>query len=167
MPAYTWPLHGPKWGGRHFRWGLWNTGIIFRLSSLQLLLTMFSRNGWIKFGQKTFPISPIDWTLLTQPPSFVTHYSLNNYLKTILCCPTIAFQLKRWKDGDSKSYIAPLHRSITTYSVKFNAFFSILRRDSNWALNHTCVPQYVWRRTCLFLSWTISKFRRACVAAMK
>ncbi len=49
--------------GRHFRWGLWNTGISFRLPSLQVLLSMFSRKGWRKFGQKSFPISPIDWTL--------------------------------------------------------------------------------------------------------
>ncbi len=31
-----------------------------RLPSLQLLLSMFSRNGWRKFGLKPFPISPID-----------------------------------------------------------------------------------------------------------
>ncbi len=53
--------------GRYFRWGLWNTGISSRLPSLQLLLSMFSRNRWRKFRQKSFSISPIDWTL-TQPP---------------------------------------------------------------------------------------------------
>ncbi len=54
--------------GWHFRWGLWNTGISSRLPPLQLLLSMFLRNGWRKFGQKSFPIFPIDWTL-THPPS--------------------------------------------------------------------------------------------------
>ncbi len=44
--------------------GLWNTGISSRLPSFQLLQSMFSRNSWRMFGQKSFPISPIDWTLI-------------------------------------------------------------------------------------------------------
>ncbi len=43
-------------------WRLWNTGISSRLPSSQLLLSVFSRKGWRKFGQKSFPISSIDWT---------------------------------------------------------------------------------------------------------
>ncbi len=35
-----------------------NTAISSRLPSLQLLLSMFSRNGGRKVGQKSFPISP-------------------------------------------------------------------------------------------------------------
>ncbi len=47
------------WNVTHRRsWGLWNTGISSRLPSLQLFLSMFSRNGWRKFGQKPFHISP-------------------------------------------------------------------------------------------------------------
>ncbi len=38
-----------------------------RLPSLQLLLLMFSRNGWRKLGQKSFPISPIDCGSHRQP----------------------------------------------------------------------------------------------------
>ncbi len=51
--------------GRHSRWGLWNTGISPRLPLLQLLLSMFSRRDWRKSGQKSFPISPIDWNLIS------------------------------------------------------------------------------------------------------
>ncbi len=57
-----------KGESRQFRWGLWNTGKSSRLLSLQLLLSMFSRNGWRKFKQKSFPISPIDWTLISPFP---------------------------------------------------------------------------------------------------
>ncbi len=55
--------------GRHFRWGLWNTGISFRLPSLRLLLSMFSWKCWRKFGQKSFHISSMDWTLISSFPS--------------------------------------------------------------------------------------------------
>ncbi len=41
--------------GRHSRWGLWNTGISSRLPSLQLHLSMLSRKGWKKCGQKPNP----------------------------------------------------------------------------------------------------------------
>ncbi len=37
-------------------------------TSLQLLLSIFSRNGWRQFGQKSFPTSPVDWTLTFFPP---------------------------------------------------------------------------------------------------
>ncbi len=53
--------------GGHFHWGLWNTGIRSRFPSLQQLLPIFSWRSWRKFWQKSFPISPIDWTLI---PSF-------------------------------------------------------------------------------------------------
>ncbi len=46
--------------------GLWNTELSSRLPSLQLLQPMFSRKGWRKFRQKSFPISPIDWAIPTQ-----------------------------------------------------------------------------------------------------
>ncbi len=51
--------------GLPFRWAFWNTGIGIRLKLLQLPLSVFSRKGWRKFGQKSFPISPIDWTLIS------------------------------------------------------------------------------------------------------
>ncbi len=45
-----------------------------RLPLLRLLLSKFSRKGWMKFGQKSLPISKIAWTLI---------------LSTIsVCCPT-------------------------------------------------------------------------------
>ncbi len=76
--------------GQHFRWGLWNTGISSRLPSLQLLLSMFSRKGLRKFGQKSFPMSPIDWTLISpfpySPPSHThtTHLRLSSQYVTQL-----------------------------------------------------------------------------------
>ncbi len=54
--------------GQLFRWGLWNIGISSRLPSLQLLLSMFSRRGLRKFGQKSFSIFPIDWNLISSIP---------------------------------------------------------------------------------------------------
>ncbi len=70
----TWPKRAPpryskvrataEGKGWHCRWGLRNTGLGSRLPSLQLLLSMLSRKGWRKFGQKSFPISSIDWTLI-------------------------------------------------------------------------------------------------------
>ncbi len=56
--------------GRHFRWALWNTGISSRAPSLQLLLPMLSRNVWRKFWQKSFPISSIDWILVSSFPYY-------------------------------------------------------------------------------------------------
>ncbi len=53
--------------GLAFSVGLWKTEISSRLPSLQFLLSMFSRKGWKMFGQKSFPISPIDWTLIYPP----------------------------------------------------------------------------------------------------
>ncbi len=53
----------------HLRGSLWKTKISSRLPSHQLFLSMFSRIGWKTFGQKSFPISPIDWTLIPLPPT--------------------------------------------------------------------------------------------------
>ncbi len=47
------------------RRGLWNIEISSRIPSFQHLLTTLSRKGWRKFGQKFFPIFPIDWNLIT------------------------------------------------------------------------------------------------------
>ncbi len=51
------------------RWGLWNTKISYHLPSLQLLLSIFLRTGWIKFGRKFFPISPLTEHSFPQPTS--------------------------------------------------------------------------------------------------
>ncbi len=40
-----------------------------RHPSLQLLMSIFPRKGWRKLGQKSFPISPINWTFIS-PISF-------------------------------------------------------------------------------------------------
>ncbi len=72
---------------RDFRWGLWSIGISCQLPSLQLLLSMFSRNGWRKFGQKSFSISPIDWTLI--PPFPQAHHPLTVIIT--ICYPTPGF----------------------------------------------------------------------------
>ncbi len=47
--------------GQLFRWGLWNIGISYRLPSLQLLLSAFSRRGWRKCGHLPRLINPIFW----------------------------------------------------------------------------------------------------------
>ncbi len=63
-----WLIKLPKiWRGHWdcISWGLWNIGISSRLPSLQPLLSKISRRGWRKFGQKSFPIFPIDWNLIS------------------------------------------------------------------------------------------------------
>ncbi len=81
------PFKVPQ-GMRHFRWGLWNTGISSRLSS-------FSRKGWRKFGQKSFPISPTDWTRICPFPFYCHHptLSLAHHPLTVIisiCYPTLS-----------------------------------------------------------------------------
>ncbi len=61
LPWITWSqIQDPR-----VRWGLWNTGMSYQHPSLRLLLSIFSRNCWRKFGQKSFPIAPSDWTLIS------------------------------------------------------------------------------------------------------
>ncbi len=55
--------------GWPFWWAMWNTGISPRLPSLRLFLSIFSRKGWRKFGQKSFPILPTDWRLNLPMPN--------------------------------------------------------------------------------------------------
>ncbi len=64
--------------GRHYRWGLGNIGISSRLPSSQLLLSMVLRKGWRKFGQKSYPISPIDWTLISPGINYLLQYWKNH-----------------------------------------------------------------------------------------
>ncbi len=65
------------------------TGISCRLPSLHLILSMFSRNVWRTFGQKSFPISPINWTLTSPfpyPPITPAHHPLT--VISSICYPT-------------------------------------------------------------------------------
>ncbi len=120
--------------GRHFRWGLWNTGISSRLPSLQYLLSIFSRRGWRKFGQKPFPISPTDWALISPFP----------YPPHPTCTPPIdsffgaAFELGRHEWSALRRLITNSRSSAFTGSFFLNCFLKETsqedRRIKNWTM---------------------------------
>ncbi len=100
------PLGTPKWEPPpKERVGIFGEGceiISSQLPLLYLLLWMFSRHGWRKFGQKSFPISPIGWTLTptplptcTQPINSYHLYTLPNPLLYIcgFFRPVVAYLL--------------------------------------------------------------------------
>ncbi len=88
--------------GRHFRWGLWNTEISSRLPSLQVLLSIFSRKGWRKSGQKSSTSPP----LTEQSPPPPSHYPT--------CTPPIhSYHL--YMSPNSLFYICSFFRPVVAY----------------------------------------------------
>ncbi len=75
---------------RHFRWGLLNTEISFRLPSLRLLLSIFSIRSWIKLGQRSFPNSPYNFIIECTSPQPSHHFYM---LANSLFCLCALFRL--------------------------------------------------------------------------